>query len=88
MGPLLILIYIDDLSNGIETICKIFADDTSFFSKVKEKTFSDTQLKILFNPDPSKEVIQYVFPINATTKITLHWCVMTLRYNLLLARNI
>ena len=31
-GPLLFLIYINDLPNGIESICKIFADDTSLFS--------------------------------------------------------
>ena len=68
LGPLLFLIYINDLPNGIESICKIFADDTSLFSKVKDETFSDTQLnddlnkiskwdfqwKMLFNPDPSK----------------------------------
>ena len=44
LGPLLFLIYINDLPNGIESICKIFADDTSLFSKVKDATFSDTQL--------------------------------------------
>ena len=44
MGPLLFLIYIYDLPNGIESVCKRFADDTSLFSKVKDATFSDTQL--------------------------------------------
>ena len=34
LGPLLFLIYINDLPAGITSICKIFADDTSFFSKV------------------------------------------------------
>ena len=43
-GPLLFLIYTNDLPNGIKSICKIFADDTSLFSKVKDATFSDTQL--------------------------------------------
>ena len=33
LGPLLFLIYINDLPDGIQSICKIFADDTSFFSK-------------------------------------------------------
>ena len=31
---LLFLIFIIDLSDGITSICKIFADDTSLFSKV------------------------------------------------------
>ena len=41
---LLFLIYINDLPNGIELICKIFADDKSLFSKVKNETFSDAQI--------------------------------------------
>ena len=44
LGPLLFLVYINDLPNGIESPCKIFADDTSLFSKVKDETSSDTQL--------------------------------------------
>ena len=31
LGPLLFLIYINDLPDGIISICKIFADDTSLF---------------------------------------------------------
>ena len=75
LGPVLFLIYINDLPSGIESICKIFADDTSLFSKVKDATFSDTQLnndlnktskwtfqwKMLFNPDPSKQAIEIGF---------------------------
>ena len=40
LGPLLFLIFINDLTNGIESICKIFEDDTLLFSKVKDETFS------------------------------------------------
>ena len=36
LGPLLFLIYINDLPDGITSICKIFADDTSLFSKVQD----------------------------------------------------
>ena len=32
LGPLLFLIYVNDLSNGVSSNCKLFADDTSFFS--------------------------------------------------------
>ena len=71
--PLPFLIYVNDLPNGIGSICKIFVDDTSPFSKVKDETFSDTQLnndlnkiskpafqwKMLFNPDPKRETENY-----------------------------
>ena len=35
LGPLQFLIYINDLSNGIEYMCKILAGNTSLFSTVK-----------------------------------------------------
>ena len=34
LGPLLFLVYINDLPDGLTLICKIFADDTSLFSNV------------------------------------------------------
>ena len=34
LGPPLYLIYINDLPDGITSLCKIFADDTLHFSKV------------------------------------------------------
>ena len=75
LGPFLFLIYINDLPNGIESICKIFADDTSLFSEVNDTTVSHSQLnndlnkiskwafqwKMLFNPDPSKQAIEKCF---------------------------
>ena len=35
LGPLLFLIYINDLPEGITSLCKLFADDISLFSKVR-----------------------------------------------------
>ena len=32
LGPLLFLIYINEVSNGVSSNCKLFADDTSVFS--------------------------------------------------------
>ena len=69
LGPLLFLIYINDLPDGITSMCKIFADDASLFSKVFDVNKSVTELntdlekisqlayhwKMQFNPDPSKQ---------------------------------
>ena len=67
LGPLLFLIYINDLPNELKYNAKLFADDTSLFTIVKDKSESANILnndlseiskwaynwKILFNPDPS-----------------------------------
>ena len=44
-GPLVILIYINDLPNGLTSMCKIFADGTPLFLKGNGKINSDSQLK-------------------------------------------
>ena len=69
LGPLLFLIYVNDLPNGLKSKFKLFADDTSLFSvayglKISAsdinsdlKLISDWALlwKTSFNPDPSKQ---------------------------------
>ena len=68
LGPLLFLVYINDLPDGLKSNAKLFADDTSLFTIVKDKNESaiilndDLQLisswaykrEMLFNPDPKK----------------------------------
>ena len=68
LGPLLFLIYINDLPNGLKSNPKLFADDASLFSTVQNINTSTVnlnndltkisewavQLKMNFNPDPSK----------------------------------
>ena len=44
IGPLFFLIYINDLSDNLESDCKIFADDTSLFYKVFDKHVSRATL--------------------------------------------
>ena len=75
LGPLLFLIYINDLPAELISMCKIFADDTSLFSKVNGKSNSNTQLnsdptkiskwvfqcKMFFNPDSNKQAIEVCF---------------------------
>ena len=72
-GPLLFLIYINDLSNNLSSTTKLFADNTSLFSVVNDVDLSEFHLnnglkksewayqwKISFNPDISKQA-QVIF---------------------------
>lgn len=43
LGPLLSLIYIKDLSEGLNSNSKLFTDDTSLFSVVKDTNLSQTE---------------------------------------------
>ena len=75
LGPLLFLIYINDLPDGLKSNAKLFADDTSLFTVVKDKSDSANTLnndlfliskwaynwKMLFNPDPSKPAQEVLF---------------------------
>ena len=44
LGPLLFLIYINDLPNGLKTNVKLFAEYTSLFTIVKDKNESANDL--------------------------------------------
>ena len=75
LGPLIILFYINDLSDDLMTNVKLFADDTSLFSVVHDVNTSSTNLnndlrkisdwaiqwKMSFNPDPSKQAQEVIF---------------------------
>ena len=63
-GLLLLLIYINDLPDGITSLCKIFADDNSLFSKVLNVDKSVIEL----NAD-LEEINQWV--INGKCNLTL-----------------
>ena len=68
LGPLLFLVYTNDLPEGLTTNAKLFADDISLFSVVHDSTLSSVSLnndlrnispwayqwKMIFNPDVSK----------------------------------
>ena len=52
LGPLLFLIYINELSSDLSSNCKLFADDTSLFSVVNNIHTSTTTLNQDLNAKP------------------------------------
>ena len=85
LGPLLFLIYINDLPDNLKSNCKIFADDTSLFYKVFDKHVSRATLnkdlelinnwafqwKMQFNPDRNKQAQELYFSKKAGNQKSL-----------------
>ena len=75
LGPLLFLIYINDLSNGVPSNCTLSADDEFLFSVVNDIQSTagtlrndltvinnwDFQWKMTFNPDWTKQAQGVIF---------------------------
>ena len=75
LGPLIFLIYVNDLPDGLKSECKLFAGDTSLVSVVHDISTSASdinndltlisnwafQWKMSFNPDPSKQAQEIIF---------------------------
>ena len=75
LGPLLFLVFINDIPANLDCNVKIFADDTFLFSLVGDQNESTAKLDrdlervagwayqwwISFNPDPSKQAVEVHF---------------------------
>ena len=75
LGPLLFLVYINDLVDNISSDAKLFADDTSLFTVVYDENIAAEQLnrdlkiiaewayqwKMQINPDVTKQAVQVIF---------------------------
>ena len=82
LGPLLFLIYINDLPSELKSNAKPFADDASLFTIVKDENESANVLnndllliskwafnwKMLFNPDPNKPAQEVLFSKKKTAE--------------------
>ena len=76
------LVYTNDLPDGIQSICKLFADDASCFPKRQDLKKPERDLnkdltiikkwvfqwKMDFNPDPKKQVIEVCFSRKIVSK--------------------
>ena len=84
LGPLLFLIYINDLSEGLSSNAKLFADDMSLFSVIHDSNTSVLELnsglakinrsafqwKMSFNTDHKKQAQEVIF--SRKSKAILH----------------
>ena len=75
LGPLLFLVYVNDLPKNLKSNVKLFADDVSLFSVVEDPIISANDLnhdlikinecaynwKMSFNPDPLKQAVEVLF---------------------------
>ena len=102
LGPLLLLIYTDDLANSLSSNVKLFSDDTSLCSVVHNVNTIAKELnnclekinrwayhwKMSFNSDPSKQAQEVIFS-RKTKKNTIFLSLLTtIMYRELIQKSI
>ena len=87
LGPLLFLVYVNALEDGIKSQIRFFADDTSIFSVVNDPNITARELnddlntinewavqwKMSFNPDPTKPAEEIIFSLKKVHHIILQY---------------
>ena len=85
LGPLLFLVYINDLTENIKSQMRLFADDSSIFTPVKTVEVTHEQLvkdletvsnwgyqwKMVFNPDITKQAVEIISWLKRKNLISL-----------------
>ena len=93
LGPLLFLVYINDLPENLVSNPKLFADDTSLFSVIRNKHLSAQNLnedlnkinhwafqwKMSFNPDPSNSLRKLSSLVSSKNRFILHYILIILQ---------
>lgn len=97
LGPLLFLVYINDLTVGVCSNIKLFADDASLFTRInnnvnasQERLMRDLekitkwayQWKMKFNPDITKQAIEVVFSCKYAKTKPIHPLLPSTAYRL------
>ena len=102
LGPPLFLIYINGLPNELKPNAKLFADDTSLFTIVKDENESANVLnndlllisqwtfnwKMLFNPDPNKPAQEVLFSKKKKQKVIRQLALTIFKFKDHLIKNI
>ena len=86
LGPILFLIYINDLAEAVDSEIRIFADDTFIFEVISDSGTNSiileqdlgkitkwaNQWKMSFNPDITKQAVEVIFSNNNLNNTTSH----------------
>ena len=91
LGPLLFLIYINNLGRNIKSYINFLADDTMLFSIVKDPVIPaydlnhdlnninqwEHQWKMVFNPDATKQTTELLFSCKQLPHFMFNWTAVT-----------